>query len=111
MPIAPPPNGNAGGAQPGPSGSSNAELEQAEERLMQITARATTAKRGVGQIRSQQEASGLGLRGDVESAESRMDSYIHAANNEMGRGNAAGATRNIDKAESELATLEKFLGH
>lgn len=93
-----------------PPAASNAELDQADERLMQTNARATAAKRGVAQIRSQQEASGLGLRGDIESAESRMDSYLHAASNSVGRGDAAGATRNLDKAEAELSTLEKFLG-
>ncbi len=106
-PGAPAPSNNAAAA---PSASS-AELEQADERLMQTNARATAAKRGVGQIRRDQEASGLGLRGDIESAEVRMDGYLNAANNSVGRGDAAGATRNLDKAETELSTLEKFLGH
>jgi len=97
-------------AAPG-AASNAAEIDQAEERLMQTTARANTAKRGVAQIRSQQEASGLGMRGDIESAESRMDGYLNAAHNNLGRGNAAGATSNLDKAEIELSTLEKFLGH
>ena len=110
--VAPPSNSPAptAAAAPAPA-TSTAEVEQAEERLMQTTARANSAKRGVAQIRSQQEASGLGLRGDIESAEERMDGYLHAANNNVGRGDAAGATRNLDKAEAELSTLEKFLGH
>ena len=93
------------------AGASRADVDEAEERLMQTTARANTAKRGVAQIRTQQEASGLGMRGDIESAESRMDAYLHAANDNLGRGNAAGAAHNLDKAEAELSTLEKFLGH
>lgn len=105
-----PETGSPAPAMP-PAAANAAEIDQAEERLMQTTARANTAKRGVAQIRSQQEASGLGMRGDIESAESRMDGYLSAAHDNLGRGNAAGATRNLDKAEIELSTLEKFLGH
>jgi hypothetical protein len=94
-------------AAPGPS----ADVQEAEDRLIQINARAGAARRGVGQIRSQQEAMGLGLRSDVEAAESRLDSYLNAANTEIRRGNGQAAMRDIDKADAELATLDKFLGH
>ena len=54
---------------------------------------------------------GLGLRGDIDSAESRLNAYLHAANDEVRTGNATAASRDMDKAEVELSTIEKFLGH
>ncbi len=90
--------------------ASSAELEQAEERMSQIGARANAAKRGVGQIRSQQEAQGLGMRGDIETAESQLESYLGNAQNALARGDGAAATRALDKADMQLTKLEKFLG-
>jgi hypothetical protein len=86
-------------------------MEQAQERMVDMNARASTAKNQVAQIRRQQEAMGLGLRGDVESAESRLDTYLRAASNDLQRGNATAAAQDLNKAEPELKTLEKFLGH
>jgi hypothetical protein len=54
---------------------------------------------------------GLGMRGDIESAESRLDSYLRAANSDLQRGNVTAATQDLNKAEPELNTLERFLGH
>ena len=106
--------GNAGSAAsaapaaaaPGPS----AELMQAEERMGQMSARANAAKRGVGQIRSQQEAQGLGMRGDIEAAEGQLDVDMNSAGAALARGDGAAATRALDRADSELSKLEKFLG-
>lgn len=102
--MAPPPSN-------GPSPADTHALDDAEERMGQVRARANTAKRAVNQIRVQQEQQGLGMRGDIESAESRMDSYLQAASNDIQRGNAAKAASDLDKADTELGTLEKFLGH
>ena len=86
-------------------------VDEAQERLIQMNARAGSARRAVGQIRSQQEAMGLGLRSDIEAAESRLDAYLRQANNDVARGNGAAADHDLDKADAELTTLEKFLGH
>ncbi|HEY4357287.1 MAG TPA: serine/threonine-protein kinase [Acidobacteriaceae bacterium] len=95
----------------GPPPADTRALDNAEERITQVRARARTAKRAVNQIRVQQEQQGLGMRGDIESAESRMDSYLDSANMAVNHGNAAKAENDLDKAEAELGTLEKFLGH
>ena len=96
-------------SEPNTSGS-KAELEQAEERLAQMSARANSAKQGVNQIRSQQEAQGLGMRGDVETTEGLLDRYLSSANVALARSDGAAATRALDKADVELTKLEKFLG-
>jgi hypothetical protein len=111
---------NSGGQQPIGASSVSAPVQQqlassgveeAQDRLIQINARATAAHRSVGQIRSQQEAQGLGMRSDVEAAESRLDAYLRQANTDIAHGNGAAADRDMDKADAELTTLEKFLGH
>jgi serine/threonine-protein kinase len=94
-----------------PAGPSAQEIELVQDRLTDINARADTARRQVQQIRSQQEQMGLGMRGDIESAESRLDSYLRAANSDLQRGNVTAATQDLNKAEPELNTLERFLGH
>jgi len=106
-------NSGDGSAAPAPATTpaSSAELEQAQERMTQVGARASAAKRSVGIMRSQQQADGLGMRGDVESAESRMDSYLSSANSALARGDGAAAQRALDKADVEVTKLEKFLGH
>lgn len=86
-------------------------IAQAQERMIDLDARASTARRQVGQIRKQQEAEGLGLRNDVESAESRLQTYLHAAKADIDRGDAIAARQDLNKAEPELNTLERFLGH
>jgi serine/threonine-protein kinase len=94
-----------------PAGPSPQEIQLVQDRLTDVNARASTARRQVQQIRSQQEQMGLGLRGDVESAESRLDTYLRAANSDLQRGNVTAATQDLNKAEPELNTLERFLGH
>jgi hypothetical protein len=101
-------NPSAPAAPPGPSPE---EIAQVHDRWTDISARAETVHRGVQQIRSQQEQMGLGLRGDMESAESRLDTYMRAADSDLQRGNITAATQDLNKAEPELKTLERFLGH
>jgi serine/threonine protein kinase len=94
-----------------PAGPSAVELEQMQERYIQLDARAQAALRGVAQLRQQQEASGLGLRSDMEAADARLRSYMQAANQDVHASRVAQGSRDMDKAETEVSTLEKFLGH
>ena len=66
--------------------------------------------RAISQIRRQQEADGLGLRNDMESADTKLNSYMQAATRDLQSGRPASAARNMDKAEAEIDILEKFLG-
>ncbi len=94
-----------------PQRESNAEvMSQVQERLVRMNAMSTSTRRQVDQIRKQQEASGLGLRGDVDSAESLLESYLNAARSDVDRGDALAARQELNKAQPELQTLQKFLG-
>jgi len=93
-----------------PAGPSQAEVEQVQERIIQLGARSDAVDRAISQLRRQQEADGLSLRTDMEAADSKMRSYMQAANQDMQSSRVASASRNLDKAESEVQVLEKFLG-
>lgn len=87
-----------------------AEIEQLQERLVQLDARAQTVDRAIAQLRRQQEADGLGLRNDMETADAKLNSYMQIARQDMQLSKTASAQLDMDKAEAELDTLEKFLG-
>lgn len=100
---------SAAGNEPPPP-PHNAEFTQMRENLIQLNARANAARSGLQQIRSRQEQMGLGLRGDQEASESRLNSYLSAASDDLRSGDTASASRDMEKADAELGSLEKFLG-
>lgn len=78
--------------------------------MTQLSARASAVDNSLSQIRGQQAAQGLGLRNDMAAAESRMKSYMGGANSDLQSGRITSAQKNMDRAESEIEILEKFLG-
>ncbi|HEX3682593.1 MAG TPA: protein kinase [Bryobacteraceae bacterium] len=95
---------------PPPSGPSEAEVNTASEALMKMQARADAVHQGLGDLQRQQAAQGLGLRGDIVASQSRMDSYMQAAQRALQGRDLQGAQKNMDSAERELSKLETFLG-
>jgi serine/threonine protein kinase len=98
-------------SQPASQPANETGIEEAQERFTQLLARSNAARRGVDRIRKQQEADGLGMRGDIDASDSRLGSYISTAGNAIARGDSAAAQRAMDKAEPDLTVVEKFLGH
>jgi serine/threonine-protein kinase len=90
--------------------TSEAEIEQLQERLIQLDARAQAVDRAISQLRHQQEAEGLGLRIDMETVDAKLNSYMQVARQDMQSSRIASAQLNMDKAEVQIETLEKFLG-
>ena len=93
-----------------PPGPSPKEIAQARERIIQLGAQADAARDGIQQIRNQQQAQGLDLRGDILASLNRMNAYLNEANNALGRNDLQAANDNMDHAENELSTLNTFLG-
>lgn len=93
-----------------PAGPSQAELDQLQERMTRLSARASAVDESLNQIRGQQAAQGLGLRNDMATADSMMRSYLRAANRDLQASRVESAASNMNKAEAQLDTLEKFLG-
>jgi serine/threonine-protein kinase len=96
-------------AQP-PPGPSYQEIAQARERMIQLGGQADAARDGLQQIRNQQQAQGLDLRGDMLASMNRMNAYLSEANRALNQNDLQAANDNMDRAEKEIATLNTFLG-
>ncbi len=103
-------NGAAAAGNTAAAGPSPQEIREARDRLMNLDARAQSVQAGVQQIRSQQQAQGLDIRGDILSAMNRMQNDMNEANSALARNDLAEANDYMDRAHREIGILEKFLG-
>ena len=92
------------------AGPSQREIREANDRLMNLDARAQAAEAQVQQIRGQQQAQGLDLRGDILAAMNRMHNDMTQANSALARNDLETANDYMDRANREIAVMEKFLG-
>jgi serine/threonine-protein kinase len=98
-------------ATPAPAtGPSPQEIREANDRLMNIEARADAARSGVQSIRSQQQAQGLDIRGDILAALNRMNFNLRAAHTSIEMKDLRAAAQYMDRADMATSHLEKFLG-
>jgi serine/threonine-protein kinase len=110
-------SGNAGGAgsndsgaPPAPAGPTAKEMRDAHDRYSNLEARAEAAEAGVQQIRSQQQAAGYDIRGDILASMNRLRNNMLDANRALAQQDLTSAEDYMHRAETEVATLEKFLG-
>jgi serine/threonine-protein kinase len=87
-----------------------AQLEELERRADQLSSQASSVNDSLNNLRRQQNAQGLSLRGDVASAQELMKTHMAKAQAALQNGDAAGAKKYLDLAEGDLARLDKFLG-
>ena len=78
--------------------------------MTNMEARADAARAGVQSIRSQQQAQGLDIRGDILAAMNRMNSNLREAESALNQNDLETANQYLDRAEKEAARLESFLG-
>lgn len=98
---------NASAPPPGPSPQ---QIREVRDQLMNLGARADAARAGVQQIRSQQQAQGLDIRGDVLASMSRMDNFLGEANRALNQNDLQTAKDYLGRADKEVSKLESFLG-
>lgn len=79
--------------------------------MSELHARAEAATAQIQQLRAQQQAQGLDMRGDILAAMNRMHSNMNEARASLAEKDMAAATDYLNRAENNLAILEKFLGH
>src|ERR1035437_202343 len=72
-------------ASSAPAGPSPQEIRQAHDRLMNLDARGQSAASGVQQMRTQQQAQGLDMRGDIVAAMNRMQNLLNEADRAVSR--------------------------
>jgi len=82
-----------------------------EDEADKLNVRAATATQSVETLRHQQQAAGYDLRADIASSEERMKVYLDKGNNALKAQDLKNAQKYFDLADTELAKIEKFLGH
>jgi serine/threonine-protein kinase len=92
------------------AGSSPAELQAAQDRMGELRARSDAATAQIQQLRSQQQAMGMDLRGDILGAMNRLQFNMSQANRALNQNDVASANDYMKKAENSIEVLEKFLG-
>jgi serine/threonine-protein kinase len=98
------------------SGTSNiqppdsAALEQLEHQMDLLSSRASAVSGSIEKLRSEQNAQGYNLRGDIAAAADRMATYMNKAQQALQNQDAKNTKRYMDLAEPEVEKLEKFLG-
>jgi serine/threonine-protein kinase len=93
-----------------PEGPSPRDVRDAHDRYANLQARADSALAGVEQIRSQQQAQGLDIRGDILTAMNRLHHQLAEAQRALDQRDIATANEFMNRADNEVERLEKFLG-
>lgn len=95
---------------PAAAAANDAKLKELRQRLTQLAARARAVKSSFDRLAQQQQAQGLGPRRDISASVDRMSQFMDDAHDALVAGDAAAAEQNMDSAEREVETLEKFFG-
>jgi serine/threonine-protein kinase len=99
-------NGTAGGSQKVDS----AELDAIEHDIDQLSNRVEGVNGSLDNLRAQQQAQGLGLRGDIASRQASMKLNLAKAQDAIEHNDVARAKRYAKMTDSDVEALEKFLG-
>lgn len=94
-------------SQPAAPAQDPAELDKARDRYDLLEARATTILNH--SLFRSQAASGLGLRSDLATARTLMQTNLRNAADALNAGNAPAARNYMNKAQTQVEILEKAL--
>jgi predicted nucleic acid-binding Zn-ribbon protein len=86
------------------------ELDRVEHEIDQITGRAASVNSTIENLQRQQEAMGVGLRGDIASKLASMKLNLAKAQDAIGHSDLDRAKRYSAMAANDLEGLEKFVG-
>ncbi len=108
---APGPNGGTPPAPaPAPDAPNAAALDEIEHQVDQLTARAAAVNNSLDTMQRQQQASGYGMRGDIVAKQASMKLNLSKAQDAVEHHDVARAERYATLTQSDLSTLEHFLG-
>jgi serine/threonine protein kinase len=88
----------------------SAELEELEQQVDRLNSRANSASDSLDNLRRQQNAQGLGLRGDIASTQELMKAHLARAQTALQNQDASNAQKYSALAEQDVEKLEQFLG-
>jgi eukaryotic-like serine/threonine-protein kinase len=86
-------------------------MREARDRLGNLESRADSALAGVEQIRKEQQAQGVDIRGDILSSMNRLHFQLNESRKALNERDLATANEYMNRADLETSRLEKFLGH
>jgi len=92
------------------AGPTPEEVRELKDRLMNLESRADAARSGIQSIRSQQQAQGLDIRGDILIALNRMNNNLREAQAALDVHDLQAAAEYMNHADQAASHLEKFLG-
>jgi serine/threonine-protein kinase len=87
-----------------------AQLADLDHEVDQLTSREAAVNASVDNLKRQEEAQGLGLRGDMVAAQESMKTYTAKAQAALQAQDISGTRKYLDLAETNTEKLEKFLG-
>jgi hypothetical protein len=102
---------DTGSAIASPVGPSLRDMREARDRLGNLESRADSALAGVEQIRKEQQAQGVDIRGDILSSMNRLHFQLNESRKALNERDLATANEYMNRADLETSRLEKFLGH
>jgi len=106
----PQPETAAAASAPAPKSNDAAELQELEQTVDQLSARAAAVNDSVDNLRRQQAAQGFGLRGDISATQEMMKTHLARAQVALQNQDAKSAKKYSDMASTEVEKLEQFLG-
>jgi serine/threonine-protein kinase len=87
-----------------------AALREVQKSWPGISSRAGAVSSTLQNLQREQQRSGFGLRGDISASWKRMEHYMDQVDAAIAARDPDAAKENMEDAERELQTLEKFLG-
>ena len=84
-------------------------MQEVRESLALVGVRAAGIRTSLQSLQRSQAASGMNLRGDMQSAASLMNTYLDGAEAALNAGDPAKAKDYLERAEPQVQKLEKFL--
>jgi serine/threonine protein kinase len=99
-----------GGSEDGGGASAAKQLEELQDEIDHLAARAASVNSSVDRLKQQQEAAGFGLRGDIAEHQESMKINLSRAQDAAEHSDAAKAKKYYDRTTADIEALEKFLG-
>jgi eukaryotic-like serine/threonine-protein kinase len=102
--------GNEGGSGSESQASAAKELEEVQDEIDHLAARAASVNASVDRLKQQQAASGFGMRGDMAEHQENMKINLSRAQDAAEHSDTAKAKKYYDRTTADVEALEKFLG-
>ena len=85
-------------------------MREAQQRLANLEIRANSAASGLQQVRSRQQAQGKVIPIDILEDMNRARQFLAQAHTALGSTELPAVTAYMNRADTEIAKVEKFLG-